>query len=52
MQVIGLFRWPMLVPGFAADASSADPDIAAAARDSFDTAGNVLGTIGETFGYS
>jgi hypothetical protein len=52
VQVIGLLRWPTLVPGYAAEAASANPDIAEAARDSFATASNVLGTIvGETFGY-
>ena len=53
VQVIGLMRWPLLVPGYAVDATSADPDVAAAARDAFTTAGNVLGTtIGETCGYA
>jgi hypothetical protein len=52
VQVIGLLRWPLLVPGFAADAASSDPATAAAARDSFAAAHLVLGTIiGETFGY-
>jgi hypothetical protein len=52
VQVVGLSRWPILVPGYAADATSPDPVIAAAARDSFATANNVLGTIvGESFGY-
>jgi hypothetical protein len=52
VQVIGLSRWPLLVPGYAADATSSDPVIAAAARDSFDTAHQILGNlIGETFGY-
>jgi hypothetical protein len=52
VQVVGLSRWPLLVPGYAADAASADPATAAAARDSFATAHHVLGTIvGETFGY-
>ena len=32
VQVIGLARWPLLVPGYAADAASADPAVAAAAR--------------------
>jgi hypothetical protein len=42
VQVIGLARWPILVPGYAADDN----------RDAFDTASNVLGTaIGETAGY-
>jgi hypothetical protein len=52
VQVIGLARWPLLVPGFAADATSSDPTIAAGARDSFLLAHRVLGTVvGETFGY-
>jgi hypothetical protein len=52
VQVIGLSRWPLLVPGFAADAASGDPDRAAAARESFVLAHRVLGNlIGETFGY-
>ncbi len=52
VQVVGLLRWPILVPGYAADANSADPDVVQAARDSFATANDVLGTtIGETFGY-
>jgi hypothetical protein len=52
VQVIGLLRWPLLVPGFASDAASADPAKAADARDAFSTAGDILGTaIGETVGY-
>jgi hypothetical protein len=52
VQVIGLARWPLLVPGFAAGASSSDPAVAAGARDSFLLAHRVLGTlVGETFGY-
>ncbi|GIF63818.1 hypothetical protein Ais01nite_18530 [Asanoa ishikariensis] len=52
VQVIGLARWPLLVPGYAADATSADPAVAAGARDSFATAHLVLGNIiGETLGY-
>jgi hypothetical protein len=40
------------VPGYASDAASADPGVAAAARDSFTTASDILGTaIGETLGY-
>ncbi|MBU2669075.1 DUF4386 family protein [Actinoplanes bogorensis] len=43
VQVIGLSRWPLLVPGYA---SSGD-------RASFETAHHVLGTlIGETLGYA
>jgi hypothetical protein len=52
VQVVGLARWPLLVPGYAADAASTDPATAAAARDHFLTAHNLLGhLIGETFGY-
>jgi hypothetical protein len=52
VQVIGLARWPLLVPGFAADAASSNPATAAAARDSFMLAHRILGTVvGETFGY-
>ena len=42
VQVVGLLRWPILVPGYAADD----------ARESFTTASDILGTaIGETLGY-
>jgi len=52
VQVVGLMRWPLLVPGYAADAASPSPGAAAAARDSFTTASDILGTaIGETLGY-
>jgi hypothetical protein len=52
VQVIGLSRWPILVPGYASDAASANSGVAAAARDSFTTASDILGTaIGETLGY-
>jgi hypothetical protein len=52
VQVIGLLRWPILVPGYASDAASSDGGVASAARDSFTTASNVLGTaVGETLGY-
>jgi hypothetical protein len=45
VQVVGLVRWPLLVPGWAADA---DP----AAVESFHTANRILGTVvGETGGY-
>jgi hypothetical protein len=53
VQVAGLSRWPLLVPGFAADAASADPAVASAGRERFETAHQVLGTlIGETMGYA
>ena len=52
VQVIGLSRWPLLVPGYAADAGSGDPAVADAAVHSFLTAHHILGSlIGETFGY-
>jgi hypothetical protein len=52
VQVVGLLRWPLLVPGYASDADSGNPGIANAARDSFTTANDILGTgIGETLGY-
>ena len=52
VQVIGLLRWPLLVPGYASDAASSNAGVAAAARDSFTTASDILGTaIGETLGY-
>jgi hypothetical protein len=42
VQVIGLARWPILVPGYAADGNA----------DAFRTASDVLGTaLGETVGY-
>lgn len=52
VQVIGLSRWPLLVPGYAADAASGDPAVADVAMQSFVTAHHILGNlIGETFGY-
>jgi Domain of unknown function (DUF4386) len=52
VQVVGLLRWPILVPGYAADAGSASAAVAADGRDSFTTASDILGTaIGETLGY-
>jgi hypothetical protein len=53
VQVVGLLRWPVLVPGYAADAASTDAGVAASAQDSFTTAGAILGTaVGETLGYA
>ena len=53
VQVVGLLRWPILVPGFASDAASSNPSIASSARDSFTTASDIVGTaIGETLGYA
>jgi hypothetical protein len=52
VQVVGLSRWPVLVPGFAASAASSDPTTAAQGRDAFETAHLLLGNVvGETFGY-
>ena len=52
VQVIGLSRWPVLVPQFASDAASSDPTTAAHGRDAFETAHFILGNIiGETLGY-
>jgi hypothetical protein len=43
VQVVGLLRWPILVPGYAADNDT----------DAYRTAGDILGTaIGETLGYA
>lgn len=53
VQVVGLLRWPILVPGYAADAASTSAGVASSARDSFTTVSDILGTaIGETFGYA
>ena len=52
VQVIGLLRWPILVPGYASDAASGDAGVAASGRDAFTTASDILGTaLGETVGY-
>jgi hypothetical protein len=52
VQVAGLVRWPLLVPGWAADAANGDPAMVAGATDAFDTANRILGNlIGESFGY-
>jgi len=52
VQVVGLMRWPILVPGYASDAVTGSPGVAASARDSFTTSSDILGTgIGETLGY-
>jgi hypothetical protein len=52
VQVIGLLRWPVLVPGYASDAAGGDAAVAAGARHSFTTASDILGTaVGETLGY-
>ena len=52
VQVVGLLRWPFLVPGWAATAAGNDPAAAAHARAAFSTANRVLGNlIGETGGY-
>ncbi|MCW0215840.1 MAG: DUF4386 domain-containing protein [Pseudonocardia sp.] len=52
VQVVGLLRWPLLVPGWAATAAGDDPVAAAAAQDAFGNANRLLGNvIGETGGY-
>jgi len=51
VQVVGLLRWPLLVPGYAHDAASSNLAVAHDARDTFTTVSDVLGTaIGETLG--
>lgn len=51
VQVVGLLRWPLLVPSLAGRA--ADPATSAAAEETFRTLNQVLGTtIGETLGYT
>jgi hypothetical protein len=55
VQVIGLLRWPILVPGLADTATDAAKTAAerADAVDTFDTLNDVLGgAIGETLGYA
>jgi hypothetical protein len=54
VQVVGLLRWPLLVPGLAATAT--DPSASASAREAagerFDQLGTVLGNVvGEAGGY-
>src|SRR3954470_15332243 len=44
LQVVGLMRWPILVPGYASDAVSGSAGAAADARHSFTTASDILGT--------
>lgn len=52
VQVVGLLRWPLLVPAWAATDAAGDPVAAAAARGAFETANRVLGNlVGETGGY-
>ena len=52
VQVVGLLRWPLLVPGWATTAAGGDPVAAADARSSFSTANRLLGNVlGETGGY-
>ena len=51
VQVIGLLRWPLLVPALARQA--ADSATATAAEETFRTLNHILGTtIGETLGYT
>ena len=52
VQVIGLLRWPILVPGYASDAASGDAAVAAAgATRSPRRATSSAPRIGETLGY-
>ncbi len=52
VQVVGLSRWPILVPGYAVAAASSDPTVAEAGVQAFLSAHHLLGNlIGETFGY-
>ncbi|NYJ05262.1 DUF4386 family protein [Petropleomorpha daqingensis] len=54
VQVVGLLRWPLLVPGLAATATDPSASVAAraAAGDRFETLGTVLGqVVGESGGY-
>ena len=49
--MVGLLRWPLLVPPLAGRA--ADPATATAAEEKFRTLNQILGTtIGETLGYT
>src|SRR4051794_32947348 len=43
VQVVGLLRWPVLVPGWADTAAGSDPVAAEHARAAFGTANRVLG---------
>jgi hypothetical protein len=55
VQVIGLLRWPILVPGLADTATNAAKTVAqrADAVDTFNTLSDILGkAIGETLGYA
>jgi Domain of unknown function (DUF4386) len=52
VQTVGLSRWALLVPGFARDATSADPTVVTDAENRFRATHVILGNvIGETFGY-
>ena len=54
VQVIGLVRWPLVVPSLAdrATDAGASPEARADAADTFELLGSILGTgIGETLGY-
>ena len=51
VQVVGLLRWPLLVPGWAATAAGDDPPLQRRC-EAFGTANRVLGNlVGETGGY-
>jgi hypothetical protein len=45
VQVVGLLRRPLLVPSYAANAASTDPNTAASGRDWFTTAHLIPGNI-------
>lgn len=52
VQVVGLLRWPLLVPGIADRYAAGDAAARAVAASDLETIHRVLGTlVGETFGY-
>lgn len=53
VQVVGLLRWPLIVPGIADRlAGASDPAVMAGALADFDTVNRLLGSlVGETLGY-
>lgn len=52
VQVVGLMRWPLLVPGIADRYAAGDAAARAAATSDLETIHRLLGTVvGETFGY-
>lgn len=53
VQVVGLMRWPLLVPGIAERYAAGDGAVRAAAASDLETIHRVLGTaVGETLGYA